>query len=319
MKIRRFIVVSLAALSLPLFFIPLTAQTLTRPDLTAIIAGAARQRTVYINEFKDLLAQETKSFEIYNKKGGIKKSRVIISTFIVYQVAGDDRNISEFRNILSVDGKKIDNSEKRAQEFFEEIARAESSGRELQKLEREGSRYDEELSLNGLTLFQAVVLADNLWPYFEFKLEGVESVDGRQVYVISYAQTKDSPYVLIDPKRHLFDGKPTLVYDIGLDERNISARLQGRFWIDAEAFQVRKERRVLNVSRDGSSTVVVAADTTLEYQNSAFNILTPRTLTFIQYSVVNKGQESRKDVAITFEYSNFTKPDVEVKSADIKN
>lgn len=290
------------------------------PDLTQIINDAAEKRLAYINEFKNLLAQETKSFEVYGKNGDVKKRRSVVSTFIVYPLSRKEGGVAEFRNVISVDGKTLNDSEQRAQNFFNDVAKAESSANETDKIEKEGSRYDQEISINGLTLYQAPVLAENLRPFFDFALEGTDVVNGQQVHVISYRQSKDSPYVTIDPKRAPGDGKLTLIYDLDLsDMRSAVPRLNGKLWVDAASFRIRKESRTLTVTTNNTPTAVRAIETTLEYQNSSFEILTPRRLYFLQYELGKKAQDSRKDVSVAFDYTNFTKPDVEVKSADIKN
>ena len=290
------------------------------PDLRRILAGAAAKRLEYINEFKNLLSQETKSFEIYDKKGDIKKRRSLVSTFIVYPLTRKEGSVEEFRNIISVDNKPVSNADKRAQEFFEDVAKAESSEKEIEKIEKEASRYDEEVTITGLTLYQAPAIADNLRPYFDFKLNGIETLDGKQVYVIAYTQIKDSPYVSIDGKRNAENGKLSLIYDLAVDDaRAYKPRLSGKLWIDAATLQIRKETRNLTIKSDEMAAAVSSIDTTLEYQDSSFQVLTPKRLVFIQYNIDKKSQGPRKEVAVTFDYTNFTKPDVEVKSADIKN
>jgi hypothetical protein len=304
------------AAAIVLFFTGgIIAQITAPPTIETILSRAAEQRNIYIDEFKNLLSQETKTFETYDKNGATKKKRTVVSTFIVYQSPGNN-SIGEFRNVVSVDGRKVENADKRAQDFFEEIAKVDRSNQEWERIEKEGSRYDEAITINGLTLFQAVVLADNLRPAFEFKLDSTESFAGRPVYVVSYKQVKDNRYISMDPDRMVGDGKPELVYDIEVD-RNAVARVSGRFWIDAETFQIRKEERRVTVQGDAAARPTVATETTLEYQNSSFAILTPIRLTFTQYRPAKNG-ETRKDVAVAFSYENFTKPDVEVKSADIK-
>ncbi len=300
--------------------ISISGQATVTADLPAILKGAAEKRLGYIDEFKNLLSQETKSFEIYDRKGEVKKRRSVVSTFIVYQLAKKENAVTEFRNVISVDGKNVGDSDKRAQDFFEEVAKADSSNKELEKIDKEGSRFDEEISVNGLTLYQAAVLAEHFRPYFEFTLEGTEMMAGRQVYRVAYRQTRDSPYVSLDPKRPATDGKLTLVYDLDLGSpRSTVGRLNGTFWIDTDSLRVRKEKRVLTVRSEDMPAAVPALETVLEYQDSSFEILTPSRLSFTQYIVARKGQESRKELMVVFDYANFTKPDVEVRSADIKD
>ena len=288
-------------------------------SIYAVITAAAEQRKSYINEFKNLMSAETKTFEIYDKKGEIKKKRTVLSTFIVYQLSKDDRSIAEYRNVVSVDSKKLDDTDKRAQDFFEEIVKVDSSKKELEKLDKEGSRYDEDISLNGLTLYQAAVLTDNIRPYFDFKLDGKERLGDREVFVLTYQQTKETPYISTDPKKRSTDGKMNLIYDVDFEgSRNVNARLRGKFWIDALTHQVWKELRVLTIQPEGFAAPAVFAENTFEYQGSDFGILTPRKISYIQYRIDKKSRETRKEAGVTFDYANFTKPDVEVESSEVK-
>ncbi len=300
--------------------IAIRAQQSVPPSLETILEGAAKQRNAYIEGFKNLTAQETKLFEIYGKNGNVKKKRSIISTFIVYPLTTDKRSVAEFRNVMSVDGKNVADSDKRAQQFFDEITKVESSKKELAKIEKEGARYDEEVSISGLTLFQAAALADNLRPFFHFTYKGTTTLSGREVYVVAYDQTNDSPYVSIDPKVTPDESKLAVIADLGLENGGkTKARLNGTFWLDSSSFQVRKEERILTVQAPEMSAPVVAVETFLEYQDSTFDILTPQRVIFTQFTIGKSGQLSRKDVTVVLEYSNFSRPDVEVKSADVKN
>ncbi len=290
----------------------------SRAGIDQIVNGAANQRKAYIEEFKNLMSQETKTFEVFDKKGNVKKKRSIVSTFIVYQLSKDERSIAEYRNVISVDGRKLDDADKRAQDFFEEIAKVDSSKKELEKLDKEGSRFDEEISLNLFTLYQAVALADNLRPYFEFKLEGTEMRGDREITVVSYQQVKDSPYITTELKRVPSDGKLTLVYDVDMDG-DVRPRLRGKLWIDALTFQVWKEVRAMTVQPEGLTLPSVFAENTFEYQAGDFGILTPKKIAYTQFRVDKKGLDVRKEAGVTFDYENFTKPDVEVKSGVVNN
>jgi hypothetical protein len=254
---------------------------------------------------------------VYDNNGRVKTRRVVTSTFIVYQ-SPSTGTIGELRNVVSVDGRPVENADKRAQDFFAEIAGAANSARERERIEKEGTRFDESIFINGLTLFQAVVLADDLRPAFDFSVRGQENVNDSRCYVVSYEQARESPYISFDPKRMVNDGKPELVYDLDLPSK-ASARVKGRFWIDAATYQIRKEERRIEVRRDPRSTPAVAVETVLEYENSPFAVLTPRRIVFTQYRRLKDDGPPRKDTSVTFEYEKFTKPDVEVKGAEIKN
>lgn len=303
---------------LSLFASSMTGQGASDRSLLSILDGASQERSKYIALFKDLLSQETRAFQIFDKRGDVKKRRTVVSTFIVYQLANEAGSVAEFRNIVSVDGKAVGDSEKRAQQFFEDVVRAGSSKKEIEKIEKESSRFDLDLSVNGLTLFQAVALAENLRPDLSFELQGTEKIDGIETFVVSYRQVRESPYVLIDPKRRNADGKLTLIYDLDIDrDSRAIPLLSGTFWFDRDSLRVRRELRTLTLV-DGPRTQK-AIETEMFYHDSVFGILTPKKLIFTQFELDTKAAGERKEISISFEYSNFTKPDVEVKSADIKN
>ncbi|MBC7899081.1 MAG: hypothetical protein H7070_03425 [Saprospiraceae bacterium] len=293
------------------------AQIPADASIEEIVSKASEQRKIYTEEFKNLLSEETKHFEIYGKNGEIKKRRAVKSTFIVYQLSKDDKLVAEYRNVISVDGKNLDNTDKRAQDFFEKIVEVESSNKELEKLFDEGSRYDQDISLGLFTLYQAVALADNLRPYFDFKLEGTERIDNNEVYVISYRQLRPSPYIIAGGGREPADGGLVLKYDI--DEKgDLNGRLKGKLWIDKNTFQVWRENRIMNLQPEGFAAPVILAENVFEFQNSGFTILTPKKITHTQYELKRKNLISIKEARVTFEYDKFTKPDVEVKSGEVK-
>ena len=295
-------------------------QSPQKPSLETILSSAERQRENYIREFKNLLSQETKTFSIHDRRGEVKKRRSVVSIFIVYQFSKDEQAVAEFRNVISVDGRKLNDSDKRAQEFFEDISRAESVGKEIDKLEREGTRFDEGLSINGLTLFQAPVLAENLRPNFEFSIEETQRVSGREIYVIRYRQIRETPYISIDPDRSVRDGKSSIVYDIEIsDARNARPRQSGRLWIEAGSGRLWKETRTLTIQPEGFAEPAVVAEAELEYQDNGFDMLTPKNITFTQFRPAKRREDFRKEISVRFEYVDFTKPDVEVKEADVKN
>ena len=309
-----------AILVIPVLFLVTVAraQTSPRPSVDQVIDQAAAQTKIYIDTFKNLLADETKTFEVYNKDGEVKKRRNVASSFIVYQFAKDQNQLNEYRNVISVDGKPVGNADKRAQNFFEEIQRVQNSQAELQRLRDESLRYDQELAISGLTLFQSLALDPALRPYFQYRLETDEAIDGHPVYVVSYRQTKESPYIRTNDNMALATGI-TQNYDLDTDrDVPMNARLCGRLWIDAQNFQIWREHRELTVQPEGFTEPAVAIENDFEYQSSEFGIRTPKRITHTQYRVRVKDRQTQKEVKVTFEYSKFSKPDVEVKSGEVK-
>lgn len=288
-------------------------------SVNEILRNAAKQTGLYIDTFKNLLAAETKTFEIYDKKGEVKKRRTVTSSFIVYQLSKGEGRPAEYRNVLAVDGKTLDKTDERAQDFFERVAKAESSGKELAAIENESLRYDQPIQINGLTLFQNLALAQNLLPLFEFKLESKQKLEGAEVYVISYRQTRGSPDITVNSGEDKPGDRITMNFDIDTDGAKVlNERMQGKLLIDTANFRLWREEREITVQPAGFEDPLVAVREELDYQNSDFGVLVPKKITHAHYRIKTKEKLAVKEVRVTFEYSKFTRPDVEVKGAEIK-
>ena len=289
-----------------------------QPAVEEIVKQAGVQRLAYVSEFRNLLSEETKTFETFDKSGKVKKKRMVKSVFVIYQLSKDEKQIAEYRNVISVDGKPLEKTEQRAQDFFEKIASVESTKKELERIQDESSRFDDDISMEGFTLFQSAPLAENLRPFFDFKLEGQEMIDGAMVYRVSYRQVRDSPYVLINSKDDGTSDKLTLNYSSDFKPgENLNQRLAGTLWIDGETFQTRREIRSISVKPKDFDVPIILAENIFEYQNSDFGILTPRKISYTEYRV-DRNKPSAKQIQVTFDYERFTRPDVDVKSGDVK-
>src|SRR5688500_9442587 len=82
------------------------AQAGKTSNVGGILDNTAAQSKTYVEEFKNLIADEKKTFEIFDKKGEVKKRRTVESTFLVYPLSKAEGEVAEFRNIIAVDGKK---------------------------------------------------------------------------------------------------------------------------------------------------------------------------------------------------------------------
>lgn len=275
------------------------------------IIDRARARTaVYLETFKNLLSEEKKTFEIYEKNGRIKKQKTVESTFLVYQLTKDQGRVAEFRNVISVDGKKVADADERAKVFFEKVVASDNAQKEFERIRDESTRFDEDFAINGLTLFQAIALSNELRGKFRFTMAGRESIGGRNVYTVLFEQIRPDPAVAVNTPAASHN------YDIELEGEavpELNARVRGKLWIDSTTFNIRRELRERTIQPAGLPTPIVVAEDLLEYTDSEFGILTPQTLSHLQYRVRLKDGVAVKDTKITFEYGKFTQPDVVVK------
>jgi hypothetical protein len=281
-----------------------------------ILTGADKQRQNYREEFKNLLAEEKKTFETYDKNGALKKQTIVESTLLVYQSPKDKTISSELRNVLRVDGKTLPDSQQRSEELFAELGKTSTIERELEKIQSEGSRYDKTLEITGLTVSEAVVLSDNLRPYFDFKLAGNENYQGNDVYVVSYQQTKKSPNILVNGDSKSLNG-PGFNFKLSVPGslKKEDAFLRGKLWIDAKTLQIWREERELTV---GTSNPVVLLATTLEYQPSDYGILVPKQISVLSNDIKKDSNQymAVKDTRVNFDYSKFRKTETDVKILD---
>lgn len=301
-----------------LLFCSVSIDTQTVPT-EEIIANTAQQATNYSEAFKNLLAEETKVFEAFDKNGNKKIKRTVGSTFIVYGLQNADGEIVEFRNVTTVDGKPIGGTENRTQSFFEKVASSGNSAKERQHLADESLRFDHEIKIDGLTLFQAVPLSAKVRSALEFTRLPDETLGGRTLIVLAYKQIKPSHTIQISTDKNSTATDAAMEFDLDLKiEPAGTERLRGTFWIDAETFQTRRETRELTAQPENFPAPVVISKTEFNYADSLFDILTPATIVYTDYNLDKKKLVSVPDLRVTFTYSKFSRADVEVKSAEVK-
>ena len=293
----------------------------TPVSLKTILTEAEKQTIAYRENFANLLAEEAKVFERYDKKGKAGDKRTVESNFLVYQSVKDANSISEYRNVTKVDGKTVGDNEKRAEDFFEKVLKSTTADKELERIREENSRYDKNLVINGITLNQAVVLAAHIRPFFDFKIVGREQFEGREMFVVSYQQKSKSPYISVNEDNK--SDKLFIEFDVDTpgSVKELGALLRGELWIDTETFDVWRERRELTVQPNGAANPFVVIEISFDYQKSENIGITPKRIVLINYALKRKDEELKvlKQTQATFEYTKFTKSDVEVKSGEVNS
>jgi hypothetical protein len=291
----------------------------TAAPLETILSESQKQTEFYRETFKNLLADELKTFEEFDKKGNSDKKTTVKSSFLVYQSGKDSKTTAELRNVLEVNGKLIPDSQKRGEEFLAELDKQTTPEKELKKLESEGLKYDKTWRISGLTLNQAVALAPNLRQFFDFKLIGTENFQGADVYLVSYQQTKKSPNILINEKDDTTRGEVTVSFnfDVPGELKKSNLFLRGKLWIDAKTFQIRREERELTAQ---TAEPIVLVSNIFDYQTSDYGILVPKNISLTIFNAKKEKNGDRyapvRDTNISFEYSKFRQTNVEVKIID---
>ena len=287
------------------------------PPFETILSEAARQARNYQETFKNLLADERKTFEKFDKNGGVKEQTVVEATFLVYQSPRRQNFSSELRNVTRVNGKLIPDSRQRSERFLAELQKTTTFEKELQKLQKESTRYDKTLEIYGLTIWEAVTLSENLRPFFDFQFEGKENNNGTEVYLVSYRQTRKSPYISLNDQVSRTT-EPTLTFDLEVPGalKKTDAFLRGKMWIDAKTFQLWREERHLVVQT--APQPVVLLEIVFEYQASDYGILVPKQISFLSHEIKKNSDlyRAERDLRVNFAYSKFRKTETDVRIID---
>jgi hypothetical protein len=290
-------------------------------SLETVVGEAQKQSENYRETFKNLLADEVKTFEEFDKNGNPDEKTTVKSSFLVYQSGKNAKSTAELRNVLEVDGKPIPDSQKRGEEFLAELDKQTTLESELKKLQKQSSKYDKTWDVYGLTLNEGSVLAPNLRPFFDFKLIGTENYQGNDVYTVSYQQTRKSPDITINEKEKSNNSNGDLKLYFNLDIPGALKKsdlfLRGKFWIDTKTFQIWREEREITAQ---TADPIVLLSNVFEYQSSDYGILVPKNITLTVFNAKKqKGSDkysATKDTNISFDYSKFRQTNVDVKILD---
>ncbi|HEX8288494.1 MAG TPA: hypothetical protein VF556_10880 [Pyrinomonadaceae bacterium] len=293
-------------------FAPANGQKLSDSESKKFLAAASEKTSEYSNVFKNLTVEEIKTFETFDKDGNVKSRKKILSDLIVYEPEAGGGKLGEFRNVREVDGEKIKNSEKRTVKIFSELANAKSFEEELRKLNKESSRYDENLSIYGFTLGQYVPLASNIISSFKFEETRRENIEGKEALVIKFQQTSVNPDINLKINAPDFFEISHTFY-------------RGTIWLDLKNHRILKLVTELTAESAKFAEPFVTLRQEYHYQPSDFEIYTPRKIVSENFTpqadkdlklLLKTGKAKlfpQLQTRLSMEYKNFSKFDVTVK------
>ena len=287
-------------------------QKLSDSELQTFLAKATEKTSEYSDVFKNLTAEEVKTFEIFDEEGNLKSQKKVLSDLIIYEPENNKGNIGEFHNVRSVDGKKVNDGDKRALKVFAKLADAKSFAEELEKLNKESSRFDKGLKFYGLTSTQAVPLASNLISSFKFEEIGRESIEGREIIIVKFQQIAENPGINLKVEAP--------------DYLEISNKFyRGTIWLDLNSYRVLKfiSEFVIDSAKFTEPLVLIKEE--YFYQPSDFGIYLPRKIIVENFSPqISKQKQLLKtdklkltpglQTRLSMEYKNYSKFDIKVKS-----
>lgn len=306
-----------------LFFIQLFSifANAQEVNLDPLINKAEKSTVNYSQVFKNLSADETKTNKYFNNDGTLDETRIVKSLFIVYQSPRNE-DINEFRNPLEFNGKNVARSDEKIGNFFEKLAKADSDEQEQKKLREESNRFDGRVHSWGMTLFQTNPFG-RLRPFFEYKLIGKETIEGREAIVIEYTQTKPTLLIKSNPTQEEKKAEPKgTEYSTALSKefRPTNPRIAGKIWLDAETGQIWRNEFSVSINPATLTKPVVTTEILYEYQSSKFGVLVPKFFRFVSYQVSGKNDASLKVTKFadrSFEYSNFAEINSEIKKYEV--
>lgn len=279
------------------------------PELKDLIRRAALGMNEYKSRFKDLTAEEDQRIEEYDAQGKLEKQRRIASDLVIYQSQLDPTQMVEYRDVKSVDGVAIKKREARLMSLLKKSAKADSVKKELDRVNRESSRYDLGLSFYGMTLHQGLPLHEKALDAFKFTLAGREQVDGHDAIVVEYQQISQTPYFTFNTS------------SLPAPLKGSEALHRGRIWLDAETAQIRREVRELTLQPPSVNRRMVFIRYEFDYADSRFGLLTPKRIVITNYTRGRLGADKQPEFLlggkITFDYGAFTRFNVETPDASI--
>jgi hypothetical protein len=271
---------------------PVAADDAATADL---IKRAVLRRGEYMQGFKDLTAEETQKVEEYEDEG-VKRRREVVSDLIIYQSQLDSSFMAEYRNVRAVDGRAVAGRDRRVGQLFGRLGKADSTKKELERLDRESRRYDLNLSAYGLTLNQGLPLDERLSPSFRFTAAGREQIDGHDTIMVEYQQVAQNPglQTKLSPPQRLKGAEPLY---------------RGRLWLDRDTAKLRREERELVIKHPSLTAPLTLWRFEFSYGDSRFGLLTPTRIVFSSYTRGRDGAGGAPELLlggrVTFEYGGF--------------
>jgi hypothetical protein len=305
-----YVLVSLSLMSTGPSLAQQTANSQPGPaEVKELIRRASISMSEYKTRFKDLTAEEDQRVEEYDSEGKLKKQRRIASDLVIYQSQLDPTAMVEYRGVKAVDGVAIKKRESRLMTLLNKSAKADSVKKELERINRESTRYDLEHSFYGMTLYQGLPLAENARESFQFTLAGREQVNGHEAIVVEYQQVSQTPYITFN------------LASLPAALKGAEGFYRGRLWLDADTAQLRREVREMTLRLPSLSHPLVLFKFELDYADSRFGFLAPQRIVVTSYSNGRTGADKKPELLlggkITFAYGAFTRFEVDVPDASL--
>jgi len=292
----------------PAFLTPPPSQqqqtAFTPAQLEELLDRISAHTESYKETFKDLTAQERRTFELLAPDGTVLKQNRLVSDLIVYPSQRNANRATEFRNIREVDGQRVEKRDVRLEKLFERLKKDDTADKELGRIIKESTRYDFGYRLSGYLFYKAIATWKILRPLFEYEAPGRERVGERELLAIRFEQKQFRKDMfgldqIFDPA--LFTGP----------------MMRGTYWVDPGAAQIWREHHEIFFRNNQSAETYKVIEVDFDFASSKFEVFLPRRVMLQHFKLLKtkKGEPLRmyRSAKVMCDFSDFQRFNTEGK------
>jgi pimeloyl-ACP methyl ester carboxylesterase len=281
-----------------------TETALTPAQLEELLDRLSAHTESYKETFKDLTAQERRTFELLAPDGTVLKQNRLVADLIVYPSQRNANRATEFRNIREVDGQRVEKRDVRLEKLFERLKKDDSADKELGRIIKESTRYDFGYRLSGYLFYKAIATWKILRPLFEYEAPGRERVGERELLAIRFEQKQFRKDMfgldqIFDPA--LFTGP----------------MMRGAYWVDPDTAQIWREHHEIFFRNNQSAETYKVVEVDFDFAPSKFEVFLPRRVMLQHFKLLKtkKGEPLRmyRSAKVVSDLSDFQRFNTEGK------
>src|SRR5215470_5356465 len=253
---------------------------LTSAQIEELLDKASALADKYKELFRDLTAEEKRVFELYDKKTGkIEKRRQTVSDLIVYASQQDANRVTEYRNVREVDGKPVKKQFERVEKLFEQVTKADSLGKELDRINRESTRYDFGTQITNITMMNAAATRRQFRQLFKYEFAGRERLRDQELVVIKFEQTE-------------FKKDFIGFHNQSLHYENVTGPLmRGQYWIDPQTGRLWREHNEIFFRDNAQPRTFKATEMDYDFTTGDQGIWLPRRILFRYFNPLKSDKD----------------------------
>lgn len=291
---------------------PTAAQQKSETDLTTaqleeLLDKAGALTDKYKAMFRDLTAEEKRVFELYKKTGELDRRRQTVSDLIVYASQHDPNRVTEYRNIREVDGKPVKSQLERIEKLFERVTKADSLGKELDRINRESTRYDFGTQFTNFTILNAAAAWRQLRQLFKYEFAGRERLRDQELVLIKFEQTEF--------RKDLFGLRH-------YEKLNVTGPLmRGQYWLDPQTGQLWREHHEIFFRDNAQPRTFKAIEADYDFTSGDQGVWLPHRILFQYFNPLKSDNgfpvEMFLNARITSEYGPFRRFEVKARHENV--